>query len=409
MSRMISWLYILLFGLTPLLVSPFSSELFELPKMYFIYALTGIILCLHLLSAINYQTPIFKIHKLNLPILLFLFSQVISFIFSIDKYTSFFGYYGRFNGGLLSTFCFTTLFFILVVHQTPNLRKKIIQSSIFTGLLISVYALFQAMGIDKTLWVQDVQSRVFSTLGQPNWLSAYLIVIFFITIANTKNIYFRLFFSTMLLVSIFLTKSQSGLLALGFSSVFYILLSVVFQKKTSFNFTFYLPFLLLLLILFTFPNPLKNRLFPTKSPAAIVNQSGEILNITDSKDIRFNYLWPATFAIFSKSPLWGFGPETFAYTYYWVRPTSHNLTSEWNFLYNKAHNEFLNILANTGLFGFISYCFLCLSILLLFFKTKSFALLASFLSILITNFFGFSTSIIALYFFLLSTISEKNS
>ena len=33
----------------------------------------------------------------------------------------------------------------------------------------------------------------------------------------------------------------------------------------------------------------------------------------------------------------------------------HNLTSEWDFLYNKAHNEYLNYLATTGLFGLGSY------------------------------------------------------
>jgi tetratricopeptide (TPR) repeat protein len=50
-------------------------------------------------------------------------------------------------------------------------------------------------------------------------------------------------------------------------------------------------------------------------------------------------------------PFFGWGPETFAYTYWRDRPVAHNQTSEWNFLYNKAHNEWLSLAANTGLFG----------------------------------------------------------
>jgi putative inorganic carbon (hco3(-)) transporter len=52
-----------------------------------------------------------------------------------------------------------------------------------------------------------------------------------------------------------------------------------------------------------------------------------------------------------KYPLFGSGVETFAYSYYNVRPVEHNLVTEWDFLYNKAHNEFLNYAATTGFVG----------------------------------------------------------
>ena len=60
----------------------------------------------------------------------------------------------------------------------------------------------------------------------------------------------------------------------------------------------------------------------------------------------------------SKYPLFGTGVETFAYSYNFVRPLTHNLTSEWDYVYNKAHNEYFNYLATTGFIGLISYLFI---------------------------------------------------
>ncbi len=107
--------------------------------------------------------------------------------------------------------------------------------------------------------------------------------------------------------------------------------------------------------------------------------------------------------------------ETFAYSYYQDRPVEHNMLSEWDFLYNKAHNEFLNILATTGTVGFLSYLgiigFFAVHVLKGLTlqrqgETLVNALFAAYVSILVTNFFGFSVVIIGLYFFLIPAFYE---
>ena len=72
--------------------------------------------------------------------------------------------------------------------------------------------------------------------------------------------------------------------------------------------------------------------------------------ITDSAEIR-RIVWSGAIEIARNYPLFGTGPETFAYAYYKYRPAEHNLTSEWDFLYNRAHNEFLNVAATSGFLG----------------------------------------------------------
>jgi cytochrome c-type biogenesis protein CcmH/NrfG len=116
----------------------------------------------------------------------------------------------------------------------------------------------------------------------------------------------------------------------------------------------------------------------------------------------------------------GSGVETFGYSYYQDRPQEHNLVSEWDFLYNKAHNEFLNFLATTGIFGLGSYCLLLATFLgftgrrikraieldkhqrALFYSS----LIAGVIALSIFNFFGFSTVMVAIIMFLYFALSE---
>jgi O-antigen ligase len=82
--------------------------------------------------------------------------------------------------------------------------------------------------------------------------------------------------------------------------------------------------------------------------------------VTESFDIR-KIVWEGAWKLALKYPLFGTGVETFAYGYNLVRSSTHNLTSEWDYVYNKAHNEYFNYLATTGFVGLISYLILIIS------------------------------------------------
>lgn len=101
-------------------------------------------------------------------------------------------------------------------------------------------------------------------------------------------------------------------------------------------------------------------------------------------------------------PTIGSGVETFAYSYYLDRPREHNDVSEWDFLYNKAHNELINLLANSGFFGLATYLLILIIFGILVLKTilsnkdssiklVSIAILAGITGLFVSNFFGFST------------------
>jgi len=417
-NKIISFLFHLLFFFTPLLLWPKLSEVFEFPKMLFVYGVTILITTTWILSWIKekqitiYRTP------LDIPILLFLTSQILSTIFSIDPHTSLWGYYSRFHGGLASTISYILLFYALISHikirhsNSNSEIKGLINTLLLSTTLISAYAILEHFGIDKNLWVQDVQSRVFSTLGQPNWLSAYLVAVLPLPIFLfiKKHKISHLLLSLLILFAIIFTKSQSGIAATAITLLL-ILIHFSLHHKKIIHLTTLLTFSIISIYLIkphliTRPLNSLNKINPFYSTTQEIVQE-DLVNRknggSDSMVIR-RVVWQGALNLGKKHPLLGTGVETFAYSYYWERPAAHNLLSEWDFLYNKAHNEYLNFLATTGILGLGTYLLFIIWTLQWWFKNRpstiSTALLIGWVSILITNFFGFSVVAVALLFFL---------
>lgn len=434
LNKLLKFFYLAVFILIPLILTPYNYELFEFNKIIALYFLTGLISGTWILKMIFNRKIIFNPTPFFIPLVLFLLSQIISTILSIDPHTSLFGYYSRFHGGLLSTISYLILFFAYSSNFSQKPEKttldflKVILS---TALLVSLYAVLERLGIDKHLWIQDVQNRVFSTLGQPNWLAAYLLALIPLTLAfifknRSKKIIIKinLFLLFIFYLTLLFTKSRSGLLGLTAAFAIFFALYIIKQiKKIN-----YKKILIVFLIIFTTTliigtdyTPSLNTLINKTASSQSQNQSLESgnpesssisLGGSKSSEIR-KVVWQGSLKIFLHYPFFGSGVETFGYSYYNFRPVEHNLLSEWDFLYNKAHNEFLNFLSTTGIVGLLAYlsiifCFTAWS-LINYFKVKNSlflpAFLAGFLGLSVSNFFGFSIVPTALFFFLFPVFS----
>jgi O-antigen ligase len=446
-DRVIEYAFYALFFLIPLVMTPWNFELFEYNKMMLTYVLTIIITASWLVKMVRQRRILFKRTPLDIPLVIFLASQLLSTLFSIDRHTSLWGYYSRFHGGLLSTLSYLLLYWAFV----SNFDKRKTLCSLFSVLcsatLVAIYGILEHFGIDAKYWVQDVQNRVFSTLGQPNWLAGWLAALLPIPLAFAINIIIslkqqpklkiqKLITNYQFLISIslftifslclFFTKSRSGLPAAVLALGLFIFI-ILAQKLITFKKQLLLPIILIFIIgvigasylglktLFTHPRQDLAYIFGITNQTSVPVQNAS-LGGSESGDIR-KIVWRGTIDIAKHYPLFGSGVETFAYSYYNFRPALHNLLSEWDFLYNKAHNEYLNLFATTGTFGLLSY--LLLIGWFIYWSTKEIrnkkyeigkediayrllliAFLAGYVSILITNFLGFSVVPVALLFFL---------
>ncbi|GAB4219105.1 MAG: hypothetical protein Fur009_3570 [Candidatus Microgenomates bacterium] len=408
---------------------------------------------------------------LDIPICLFLISQILSTIFSIDIYTSLFGYYGRFNGGLISIISYIFLYYAFISNDINPL--VILNTSLLSSLIVILYAIPGKLGhdltcvlasngkiFDNSCWDNSILQfqpdvRAFSTLGQPNWFGAYLVINFFIggyfliyQISNIKNqkyisnikYYFYLIYLFLNFSFILFTRSRSAFVAVFFGLIFLVIYYfILFKKETKKIIIYFFIITILPILLFktgidriddyitNIKYQISNIKYSYQKSNIIKKENSKsiniqnTLNITDSADIR-KIVWQGAIKLGLQYPLFGTGVETFAYSYNFTRPLAHNYVSEWDFVYNKAHNEFLNYLATTGFIGLVTYLILIFSFYLFVFRkiNKNFEynlvvlyLMVAYTSILITNFFGFSTTTINLFFYLIpafivNLIKNKN-
>ena len=399
-QRLISYLFCILFFVVPLIIWPTTSEVFEFNKIVTTYAFTTLIVGTWTVRMISEKKIIFRRTILDTPLILYLLALFLSTLFSIDPRTSILGYYSRFNGGLLSILCYTLLYWAYVSNMTHKSSKRVIYSVLLASVIVSIYGIAQHFGIDKGIWVQDVQNRIFSSLGQPNWLAAFLVALTPFTFIGLIKKPYSYILSALFFTALLFTKSRSGILGFGIANLVYWGYTIFKFKKEYLK--EFLTLNLIFLVLFLFIKT------PFTSPqVAVPNAPALETGGTESGSIR-KIVWKGATNLWMKNPILGSGPETFGYAYYLVRPTEHNLVSEWDFIYNKAHNEFLNIAATTGTLGLISYLLLIYSSFVIFTKnlrvkenfSLRIALLSGYLGLIISNFFGFSVVISQLILFL---------
>lgn len=483
-NKAIELVFYSLFITTPLAMHPHTSELFEFNKMWLVYIYSIIIFFLWGTKIIIERKFEVRRTPFDIFLLIFLASQIISTMISLDPHTSFWGYYSRFNGGLLSMLCYVLLYFafstnVLTTDKDESLKKagRMLLAVFVSGILVSLWGFPSHFGFDPTClafrgsldvscWTEAFQPkiRIFSTLGQPNWLAAFLLILVPISIAYALNAakkikkneifsyplltFIGFLLSTLLFyVDLGWTLSQSGFIGFWIGNIVFVLLyTILVLKKYSFSLKKIigsksfraLIFIQILLVILTFTvrnpfqihlpsisdmgqnknesqakpnNPATNGV-PSPTPV-VATQPALEAGITGSGEIR-KIVWKGAIEIWKASPLIGSGVETYAFAYYKHRPAEHNLTSEWDYLYNKAHNEFLNYLATTGIFGLGSYLlflvvFLIFSLKFLTSQLKKSvignpllpALIGAFIGIQVSNFFGFSVVIVNLLMFLI--------
>ncbi len=160
-----------LFLIIPLAISPFSLDAFMVPKVT-IFVVYGCIALFYL--ALNFK----KIHlntDLRLKILFLLFFSVFIFSFFLSKTPweqQLYGREGR-NNGLIVFISLLLLMILSAQINIFNFKQKINNYIAASSLVVLGYSSLQLLGLDPLIW-NTINIKMFSTLGNPNFLSAFL-------------------------------------------------------------------------------------------------------------------------------------------------------------------------------------------------------------------------------------------
>jgi tetratricopeptide (TPR) repeat protein/O-antigen ligase len=121
---------------------------------------------------------------LDWPVVSFLLCTTIATLTSVNVYTSFAGFYGRYEG-LTSWYLFGLFFFVITNYiRSFDQLKRVLVTVVSAGTLMAVYSIVQRHGVDPYMWGGVITwQRVIGTIGQPNFMAAYMLMAFFLTLA----------------------------------------------------------------------------------------------------------------------------------------------------------------------------------------------------------------------------------
>ena len=387
---------------TPLALSKATNELFEFPKMIFLYLFGGFLIVFFLTDRAFSKD---KVKKWSLPVLFFVLANALSTTFSTHRYTSVFGYYSRFNDGLISILFFFVLYLIFKNILSKDIFEKLLKIILFTIIPVSILGLYQHFnGVE----------RVYSTFGQPNWLAQYFCMLLPLCIFKCLKESFRIWFPIYLVgfSCFWFSYSVSGVLGFIISTTFLFIFmnrEGIFEKRVVLK-SLILFFFTLILIssnLGIFKEKVQDAIYDIGQRTSLLRKvyaTEDGYKISDPGFIRLE-LWKSTLDLIFSSPkvfLIGTGPETFPYEFQSFRNLKLNYSSEWDFVFNKPHNYFLEVWSELGSLGLVSFLVLLIHI----FRKIPYFLKSSIIGLLVTSFFGWPIISTSLLFWFLVSYAE---
>lgn len=346
----------------PLVITPWAGDYFYYPKLLMVQVITLGILAIHLLSdqrkKINIDIPGYFL-------LAYLFWVILSTFFSVNPIQSVWGKYLR-EEGLFAIGTYILLYFFAKTYYKHD--KKIMVYFTITATIVSTYGIMQYFGYDpiprdfiRMFW----SGRAFSTMGNPNFLGSYLVLIipfpmFYYIKSGEKKL---LGMASIIFLCLLITFTRSALIG------FLVILSgqsIYFLRKRNYWSRFSILIILFFLISVAVNIESNGRLY---GRFLSIGQDAQALIEREEGYERGGanriYIWSRTYELVQESPWFGYGLENLDLVF--VEKYEEEMKEIFNRVYavDRAHNEFLHIAVSSGIPSMIFYMFfLCTSLIM---------------------------------------------
>ena len=313
-----------------------------------------------------------KIDKYDIFIYVFFFFLMLSTRFSCHIKVSTLGYPDRFEG-LLSFMSYCLIFLNIKVLHNKDDYKKIIKVIFEIGIFQFVYSLFQVFfrfSFIKTFEISGVNYMAMGFIGNPNFLGSYCIMLLGLALmlyfVKSERKYFGL--SIIFFINLILAQSTGPF----FAFIILFIVMIVFMKiKGIIDWKkigiVCASFILTFIIVSNGVELYCKKVFNDKIVSSYTIK-GDILNtlnlfgvskgnneenitIEDYGSGRIT-IWKRSLKIVPKYFWLGSGLDTFGYVF----PQKSGI------FYDKAHNEYLQMLITTGIFTLLSYLIILFSL-----------------------------------------------
>ncbi|MBP1924803.1 putative inorganic carbon (HCO3(-)) transporter [Sedimentibacter acidaminivorans] len=402
----------------PLVFLPLGKEFdhFYLPKVVAMFILVFSFLSLFILNFKNVG-KIIENDWIDKSLLIYFFLLIISVFFADNFYLAIFGSVDRLEG-IITISMYMILF--LIARYCSKTNDKFYLIILLTAILVSIYGIFQHFGLDpfirdaiRTNWGY----RSFSTMGNPNFLGTYLVLmipisIYFFIIRKLKT---GLLFYSILLYCLLCTSTRGSWLGsiasmVSFSSLHYYFYKIKKDELNRYIILLFLSIIIVLLYDFQTQGELLNRFLSITNDARILLTNGENSDYTGA---HRGFIWKRVVELIKNRPIFGYGIENLGITF--EKYYQKDMIGLWGNVINvdRAHNEYLHIAVSSGIPSLIAY----LTFLTLILKNGlckirhdkyMLLLISSIIGYLVAAFFNISVvSVVYVYWIFLGLIATK--
>ncbi len=363
-----SWLISLIkYGLfaslfMPLIVSGKFIFPYIFPKQMFFQIIIEIIFALYLY--LIFVDPRYRPRSSWLwrGILIYFGVMVLSAIFGVNTYHSFWSNYERMAGVISILHYVGFLFLAANIFKTKEEWYSFFDVAIIASFLEALYGLGQALNI----FTSSGGARLDGTIGNASFLAGYMLINAFFALwlfLEKRSIGWRSFYGVVMLLNLFVmyqTETRGAVLAF-IIGVFAMFLFFIFaRQKDLAQLPFSRPERLkkYAIGLFVFLSLVGGIIWLNRDSAFVKSSPtlNRVTHITFTETTAQTRLlaWKMSWQGFLEKPIFGWGPEN----YYVVFNKFYNPdlypTESW---FDRSHNAYLDILVNTGLAGAAAYLF----------------------------------------------------
>jgi tetratricopeptide (TPR) repeat protein len=358
LDHAITFLLLVVIGLTPLFFFNQMTEFYEIPKLTFLLLSTILLLGLWIFASIIKGKVVITRTPLDIPLLLLLVVVLVSTYFSDAKTAAIYGNFPRVHGSAVAWVTYILLYFVTVSHLKTLARIKTFIYVLFgSAVIVSLVTLLSFFGAFLPL---DFAKAVnFTPTGSSFSTVAFLLLLLplpLLSIIN-PNKYLPLPAAIALAVLFGVTIALVGSLPSYIALLIVFLLTFFASKPAQVKKSlalFLIPVVVTALTLLLAYAPMPGGLSGLQKMEA---------SFPKEIQLPFSVAWKVSASAFRDAPFIGTGPSTYLFNFTSYKPLEFNQLPYWNVSFDTATNEFLQMLGTLGIFGVLALIFICLIVL----------------------------------------------
>lgn len=394
-----------------------TTDHFYLPKVAAMIILALSFLAVLAINKIRFKDIVQK-DRINISLFIYFILLAASVYAAENKVFAIIGVPGRWEG-LVTITLYMFLFITARLYLVPD--EGLFKIILVTAIIVSIYGILQTMNFDpfpRDVLRENWSKRAFSTMGNPNFLGSYIVLIiptsiyFYIIKKNITGLtaYAILFYC---LLSTGTRGAWLGTIAsiMAFAAIHY-----MYFRYSKGEFTRYIILLVITILLLALYNFYTEGAFIDRF-LSIARDANEFLTKGDRADYsgaNRGFIWKRVAELIKKRPLAGYGIENLgeAFKKYYTQDMIE-LWNEVRYL-DKAHNEYLHIAVTSGIPSLLVYLtFISQIILKGLFRLKNcktaLLILSSVIGYMTAAFFNISVvSVAYVYWIFLGLLAGSN-